>query len=470
MPEAKEETTTAPAAADAPAAEPAAATETPAAETNGTPASTEETKEEETKTEGAEEKKEDAEAKPSAEEEAKSKMTGRVMIVTGASSGLGFAVANYLCEGGNDVILACRNEDKANRAIEKIKAKNPNALAAYMNLDVASFESVRKFVSDFQALEKPLHVLINNAGVCLNPKDPKRQISPDNLELTMATNHFGPFLLTNLLLENLKSSSEGENGEARVVFVSHDPESMKRRNKHFRDLQPLDLENVLLYNENTYGGYQAYKNSKAANILTACELARRLEGTNVTVNAVCPGFVPSTDLMRNASGMQKFFNRYVLRFVKLPSTRTIHQGAQAIINVATDEKYKGVTGKYIKDNTETQSSEETRDEENQKKLFELSGGYVKLEGFEPIEIPEPPKEEEKKKEEKKEEAKAEGEEAAKEEEGDAEKKDDDEKKDDEKKEGEEKEAAEEKKEEVKDEKKEIAESEKKEETPAEKKE
>jgi len=236
MPEAKEESAPAAPTESTPAENSTteAPSETPAtaapAETNGTAASAEETTktEEETKTE---EKKEE-ETKPSEEEDAKSKMTGRVIMVTGASGGLGFAVANYLCEGGNDVILACRDETKANRAIDKIKAKNPNALATYMNLDLASMESVRKFVDDFHALEKPLHVLINNAGVAMSPKDPKRQYTADNFEMTMGTNHFGPFLLTNLLLEDLKKSSEGEDGDARVVFVTssvHDPDSMKRK-------------------------------------------------------------------------------------------------------------------------------------------------------------------------------------------------------------------------------------------------
>jgi NAD(P)-dependent dehydrogenase (short-subunit alcohol dehydrogenase family) len=262
MPEATEESTTAPAAAETPATETTTTTETPPAQTNGTADSADDKKADapadaETKTEaaavatetkeGEEETKTDE--KPTAEEEAKSKMTGRVMIVTGASSGLGFAVANYLCEGGNDVILACRSEEKANRSIERIKQKNPNALATYMNLDLASMESVRKFADDFHALEKPLHVLVNNAGVAMSPKDPKRQYTADNFEMTIGTNHFGPFLLTNLLLEDLKKSSEGEGGDARIINVAssvHDPESMKRRNKQFRDLQPMDIDNILL--------------------------------------------------------------------------------------------------------------------------------------------------------------------------------------------------------------------------------
>ena len=147
--------TTAPAAESTPAENDTTA-ETPA--TNGTtetPAAEETKTETETKTEEGETKAEE-EAKPTEEEEAKSKMTGRVMIVTGASSGLGFGVANYLCEGGNDVILACRNEDKANHAIEKIKAKNPNALATYMNVSIelllsgAEFDCLRdKLISCF---------------------------------------------------------------------------------------------------------------------------------------------------------------------------------------------------------------------------------------------------------------------------------------------------------------------------------
>lgn len=337
-------------------------------------------------------------------------MTGKTVIVTGASSGLGYEVARYLCEGGNDVILACRNEEKTKRAIDKIKQKNPNAMATFMQLDLADSESIRKFVDDFHQTEKKLHVLINNAGCAPSFKDTKRQYTKDNFELTMGTNHLGPFLLTNLLLDDLKKVGSEENGEARIVIVStsmHDPENMKRKN----NIQPLDLENFFLFNENSYNGLQAYKNSKAANIMFMYELARRLEGSNVSVNAVNPGYVPSTDLMRSATGVQKFFARYVLhgmlRFAKL--TRTVVQGATAIANLATDEKFKGVSGKYYQDGNEAQTSAETKEEEKQNKLWEMSGGYLKMEGFEPLDVPEPPPPEEEKKEENKEEAAKDGE-------------------------------------------------------------
>jgi NAD(P)-dependent dehydrogenase (short-subunit alcohol dehydrogenase family) len=145
-------------------------------------------------------------------------MTGRTVVVTGANSGLGYEVARYLCEGGNDVILACRSEDKGNRAVDKIKAKNPNALATYMQLDLADTESIQKFVEEFKKLDKKLHSIVCNAGVCAPMKDTKRQYTKQNFELTMGINHLGHFLLTNLLLEDLKKAGGEENGDAQLSW------------------------------------------------------------------------------------------------------------------------------------------------------------------------------------------------------------------------------------------------------------
>lgn len=335
-------------------------------------------------------------------------MTGRVVIVTGASSGLGFETARYLCEGGNDVILACRDEEKTNRAIARIKQQNPNALANYMHLDLANLESIRKFADEFHSGGKQLNVLVNNAGVALNFKDTKRQYTKDNFELTMGTNHLGPFLLTNLLLDDLKKAASG-GGEARIVIVTsslHDPKASKKT----RNLQPIDWDDFFLFKDGSFNGLQAYKNSKAANIMFAYELDRRLVDSGVKVNAVCPGIVPCTDLLRNASGAQKLFARYilhgVLRFAKL--TRSVPQGAASISALATDEKFKDVTGKYFKELLESTPSEEASNADLQARLWELSGRYTSLEGYEPLAVPPPPKdEEEKKQEETKEEGKVE---------------------------------------------------------------
>lgn len=338
------------------------------------------------------------------------KMTGRVVIVTGANSGIGFETARLLCEGGNDVILACRNEEKGKAAVEKILAKNPNALATYMQLDLADKASIHKFVEDFRATEKKLHTLINNAGHFLSPKDTKRQFSKDNFELTMGTNHLGPFLLTHLLLPDLKKAGAEENGDARVVVVTcMHIKALARRQPA---METLDAENFFLEKENTYNAHQAYKNSKMANAMFTYELAKQLENTGVTINCLCPGFIPTTELFRNTSNAQRFYRKFILhgllRFTK--ATRSIEQGAKAVVEMATGEKLKGVSGKYYKDNQEMKAPEESA-EELQKKVYELSARYCHLEGFEPLDAPVPPPPEEPKEKEKKEKAKSEEEEA-----------------------------------------------------------
>lgn len=337
------------------------------------------------------------------------KMTGRVAIITGSNSGIGFETARLLCEGGNDVILACRNEEKGKAAVEKILSKNPNALATFMQLDLADKASIHKFVEDFHATEKKLHILINNAGHFLNPKDSKRQFTKDNFELTMGTNHLGPFLLTHLLLPDLKKTGAEENGDARIVVVTcvHNKALARRQ----QVMETLDVENFFLEKENTYNSHQAYKNSKLANAMFTYELAKQLENTGVTVNCLCPGFIPTTELFRNTSNAQKFYRKFILhgllRFTK--ATRSVEQGAKAVVEMATGEKLKGVCGKYYKDNQEMKAPEESV-EELQKKVYELSARYCHLEGYEPLDAPPPPPPEEPK-EKSKEKTKSEGEEA-----------------------------------------------------------
>jgi len=329
-------------------------------------------------------------------------MTGRVVIVTGASSGLGYQVAKDFCDAGNDVILACRNEEKALAAIAKIKLTNPEALATYIHVDLASMESVRKFVDEFHQMNKQLNVLVNNAGVSLNVKDKRMHYSEENFELTMATNHLGHFLLTNLLLDDLKRSA-GQGQDTRVVVVTSAEHDCKT-NKAAGAQQCLDMDNLFLLKASTYSALQAYKNSKTANIMFSYELSRRLTECNVKVNAVCPGFIPSTDLLRNATCGQKFVRRCILdgllKFTRV--TRTIRQGAAAICAVASDDKFKELTGKYIKEGEEAASSEESLNEESQKRLWELSACYVHLEGYEPLDAPPAPEEDQTTKKTKKE--------------------------------------------------------------------
>ncbi|OWF40774.1 retinol dehydrogenase 12-like [Mizuhopecten yessoensis] len=322
-------------------------------------------------------------------------MTGRVIIITGANSGIGFRAAEQLCEAGNDVILACRSEERAKSAIEKILKRSPNALATFMQCDVADLSSVRKFVEDFHATGKKLHVLVNNAGVYLS-KENRRQFSADNFELTMGTNHLGPFLLTHLLLDDLKKTAADGEADCRIINVTsslHDsaspPNNAARR-------KPLDVENFFLEKEGTYNNQLGYKNSKLAMVLTTYELSKRLQDTGVTVNTLCPGFIPSTELCRHAGGGQKFFLRYILGGMLRPvmkPVKTLEDGAKAIMDLVVNEKFKGVTGKYYKDLVETESSEESKKEELQTAVYELSARYIHLEGYEPLDAPIPPPEE-----------------------------------------------------------------------------
>jgi len=149
------------------------------------------------------------------------------MIVTGANSGIGYEVARYLCEGGNDVILACRNQDKGEDAVRRIRNELPNSLVAYMQLDLSSTSSVRTFVKEFTHKKRKLNVLVNNAAVKPDNRDLTRRITCEGNEHTMSTNHLGPLLLTHLLLEYMRQTANVM-GDGRIVNVScsaHDHEN-----------------------------------------------------------------------------------------------------------------------------------------------------------------------------------------------------------------------------------------------------
>lgn len=321
-------------------------------------------------------------------------MTGRVIIITGANSGIGFEAAKKLCEAGNDVILACRDEVKGKAAVENILKENPNALATYLQLDLADMASIRKFVEDFHALGKKLNVLVNNAGLFLKSDDRVRQFTKDNFELTMGTNHLGPFLLTHLLLEDLKKTGK-ETGDSRIVMVSSSLHDVNERMN--RGSSVLDLDNFFLDKEGTYSGQQAYKNSKVAMVMSTYSLAQQLEGTGVSVTCMNPGFIPTTDLSRHASSVARFMLRYLMApmFKLAKITRTVDHGSKMIVDLSISEKYQGVSGKYFDDFEEKESSEESRDEDLQKRLYELSARYCCLDGYEALTAPAPPPPEEK---------------------------------------------------------------------------
>ncbi|MBT3322381.1 MAG: SDR family oxidoreductase [Anaerolineae bacterium] len=282
----------------------------------------------------------------------------RVAIITGGNSGIGFATVQKLIAKGYTVILASRNQEASKEAIERIHAATPNAKIESIPLDLASFESVRACASAFQAKEYPLHLLINNAGQMFDSKEGK--FTADGFEMSFGVNHLGHFLLTNLLLENLKRSAP-----ARVITVSsslHDPE--------LKQGPPADFDYDNLKAEKYYDAQVFYKNSKLANMWFAYELNRRLAGTGVTSNAVCPGFVPAAIGAKRKSPFSKFFFTQIL--ARMPFARSLEEASDSYIGAATKPKFESVGGKFIVDGEEKESSIDSHDEEKARILWEKS--------------------------------------------------------------------------------------------------
>ncbi|XP_022094698.1 retinol dehydrogenase 14-like isoform X2 [Acanthaster planci] len=304
----------------------------------------------------------------------------KMCIITGANRGVGLKATEKYAAAGYEVIMACRDQTKAEDAISGIKRTNPDAKLTFMKLDLASLKSVRQFVDEFHAAAKPLHVLCNNAGMTTgfrNGKGPFK--TEDGFEVTFGINHLGHFLLTLLLLDDLKKTAS-EAGEARIVVTAsslHDPDSIKGMRAPGAH---LDFDNLQLL-EGPYNGELAYKNSKLANVLFTKELARRLGESGVTVNALCPGFIPSTGLIRNESSMKRFMLTKVLypMFKWKGITRTEIQGGESVYHAGTDPNLKGKTGGYYRDCKETESSVESNDTAVAKKLWDVSAQMVNLE-------------------------------------------------------------------------------------------
>jgi NAD(P)-dependent dehydrogenase (short-subunit alcohol dehydrogenase family) len=288
----------------------------------------------------------------------------RIALITGGNSGIGFAAASKLAARGFHVILAARNQAASAQAIARIQASQPEASLEAMSLDLASFASVRQCVAAFQAKGLPLQVLINNAGGAVYGK--KASFTVDGFEMTLGTNHLGHFLLTNLLLETLKQSAP-----ARVVTVSSELHNPAHGGKPYPD---FDYDN--LKGEKYYQPQVFYRNSKLANMWFAYELQRRLAGTGVTSNAVCPGFVPASIVARRKSPFEKFLFGQILP--RMPFARSLDQASNSYLMAATDPALEGVGGKFIVDSREKRSSDDSYDEQKARLLWEKSLAWCGL--------------------------------------------------------------------------------------------
>lgn len=254
-------------------------------------------------------------------------MNEKVFIVTGASAGIGEVAARELARDGT-VVMVCRNREKGERVRDAVVRTTGNERVELIIADLGVQADVRRAAEQFKARHDRLDVLVNNAGAV----NMKRTTTVDGLETTFAVNHLGYFLLTHLLLDVLEKSAP-----SRIINVSS--------RAHFRAV--LDLDD--LQSERDYRGFEVYCQSKLANVLFTYELARRLEGTGVTVNCLHPGVI--------ASG----FGRNNLLFgllVRLgaPFMKSPEEGARTMLHLARSPELERVTGQYFDDDTRQRRS------------------------------------------------------------------------------------------------------------------
>ncbi len=277
-------------------------------------------------------------------------MKGKVCLLTGSSQGIGKATAVGLARLGATLILPVRDLARGEAVLAEIRALGEKTDVTLMQADLSSQASIRKLAEEFLQRHERLDVLINNAGGI----NMKRQLSPDGLELTFATNHLGYFLLTNLLLDRLKRSAP-----ARIINVAS--------NSHLRGR--IDFDD--LQGEKNYEGWRAYGQSKLANVLFTYELSRRLAGTGTTANCLHPGVV-ATGFGHNQG--------YLGVLVKLgaPFLMSPEKGARTTLYLATSPEVEGITGKYFVRCKQVRSSPASYDEEAARRLWQISAQLTNL--------------------------------------------------------------------------------------------
>ncbi len=280
-------------------------------------------------------------------------METKIVLVTGGNTGIGRAAAVALAERGARVIITARDPEKGERAAREMRAES-QADITWMLLDLASFASIEAFAGEFLERFAGLHVLINNAGLILS----QHTLTAEGFEATFGINHLGHFLLTQRLLARIRASAP-----ARIVVVSSDA--------HRRSFG-LDFDH--LASPRRYAAYRVYADSKLANLYFVRELARLLQGTGVTVNAVHPGVV-ATGFAADGDvrGPLAWFYRW-----SRPLLRTAAEGASTVVFVATAPELDQVTGEYFANCRRVRPSRVARDDQAARRLWELSSELLAI--------------------------------------------------------------------------------------------
>ncbi|KAJ7877971.1 hypothetical protein B0H14DRAFT_2712223 [Mycena olivaceomarginata] len=268
---------------------------------------------------------------------------GRNVLITGTTiGGMGFETARVLAKYANLLFLAGHNSERLRLSEEAIKQETPSANVRTVTLDLSSIASVRAAAQEINAYPEPLHVLINNAATGAGTF----VLSPDGLEMGMATNHVGPFLLTNLLVPKLLASSAADCAKPRVVFTASEAHA----------LHPLDVTALAHPEPENHIPMLAYAHSKAANVLTALELSKRAKG-RINAYSLHPGSV-FTNALKKKENQPALIAVGVLTSDGLPNTekhqgwKTLPQGAATIVAAAFDTRLEASPGAYLCDATE----------------------------------------------------------------------------------------------------------------------
>jgi len=272
-------------------------------------------------------------------------MKGKICMVTGATSGIGLFTALELARMRATVILVSRNPQRCEAVASRIHQLTHNSAVVYFAADLSSQAQIRQLAEKFHSRFSRLDVLVNNAGAFFL----RRQESVDGIEMTFALNHLNYFLLTHLLLDTIKASAP-----ARIVNVSSDSHRGAR----------LDFDDI--QGKCSYSGFRAYGQSKLANVLFTYELARHLEGLQVTANALHPGFV-ATNIGKNNGLLAKL----VMSIVHLGAL-PLKEGARTGTYLASSPDVEDISGKYFTREKSVQSDPASYILPDARRLWELS--------------------------------------------------------------------------------------------------
>jgi len=277
-------------------------------------------------------------------------MRGQTVVITGGNGGIGKETAIALAREGARVIITARDSARGAAALADIIARSGSTAVEVMELDLASLASIRNFAQSLPQRTDRVSVLINNAGVILR----RRQTTSDGFEMTFGVNHLGHFLLTNLVHDLLVRAAP-----SRVVVVASHAYKGARRGLDFDD---LNLEHT------RYGPFRAYCRSKLANILFTRELARRLDGSGITANAVHPGVV-ATRLARDGdTGHLGDFALWLSR----PFFLTPELGARTTVYAASAPELESITGAYFADSLPAPTNRQAMDMAAAGRLWDAS--------------------------------------------------------------------------------------------------